>query len=102
MVARCITENLRPHDLFARYGGEEFALLLPDTDTKNAQIVAERLRKKIADTKIQRDGLSFQVTVSIGIAPTQHEEKLEILIGEADQALYRAKERGRNRVEVFS
>lgn len=100
-VARTITENLRPHDLFVRYGGEEFALLLPDTDVKNAQIVAERLRKAIADFKIQRDDFTFQVTVSIGITPTQHEDELETLISEADQALYRAKELGRNRVEVF-
>lgn len=100
-VARIITENLRPHDLFVRYGGEEFALLLPDTDVRNAQIVAERLRKAIANTKIQRDDLVLQVTVSIGITPTQHEDELETLISEADQALYRAKELGRNRVEIF-
>ena len=100
-VAKCMTENLRPHDLLVRYGGEEFAVLLPDTDIKNAQIVAERLRKAIADSRIRSDDLSFQVTVSIGITPTQHEEKLEILIDEADKALYRAKELGRNRVVIF-
>ena len=76
-------------------------MLLPDTDIKNAQIVAERLRKAIADSRIRSDDLSFQVTVSIGITPTQHEEKLEILIDEADKALYRAKELGRNRVVIF-
>lgn len=109
-IARCMTENLRPNDLFVRYGGEEFALLLPDTDIKDALTVAERLRKTIADSRIQRDDLSFQVTVSIGISPAHcenimsghpHEEKLEILIDQADKALYRAKEQGRNRVVIF-
>jgi len=101
-VARCMTEHLRAYDMLVRYGGEEFVVLLPDTDIKNAQIVAERLRKAIADARIQHGDLSFQVTVSIGISPTQHEEKLETLIGEADQALYRAKELGRNRVVILS
>ncbi|MFZ5523494.1 MAG: diguanylate cyclase [Pseudomonadota bacterium] len=101
-IAKCMTENLRPNDLFVRYGGEEFALLLPDTDIKNARIIAERLRKAISDSRIQRDDLSFQVTVSIGIAPARHDEKLEILIDEADKALYRAKELGRNRVVIYN
>ena len=109
-VARCMMEHLRPHDLLARYGGEEFAVLLPDTNLQQAKNVAERLRTAIADVTIHRDELSFQVTISIGITPTQyenlmsghpHEEKLENLIGEADQALYRAKELGRNRVVIF-
>ena len=100
-VAQCMTRNFRPHDLLARYGGEEFAVLLPDTKLEDAMIIAERLRIGVADEKIYCDGLSFQVTISIGIARTQHEEKLETLIGEADHALYRAKELGRNRIEIF-
>lgn len=99
-VARCMAENLRPHDLLARYGGEEFAVFLPDTDLEEARTIATRLHAIIADTEIRCGGISFQVTVSIGIAPTKHEETLENLIGEADHALYRAKELGRNRVEI--
>ncbi|MEO8332613.1 MAG: GGDEF domain-containing protein [Gallionella sp.] len=100
-VAKIISQNLRPQDMLARYGGEEFALLLPDTDLQQAKKIAERVRAAIADATISRDELSFQVTISIGITATQHEEKFEGLIDEADQALYRAKELGRNRVEVF-
>lgn len=100
-VARCMAENLRPHDLLVRYGGEEFAVFLPDADLDEARIIATRLRVVIADTEICCEGISFKVTISIGITPTKHEETLENLIGEADQALYRAKELGRNRVEIF-
>lgn len=101
-VAKCMTENLRPHDLLARYGGEEFAVLLTEADMDAAKIVAERLRSKMAGAEIRSDDISFHITLSIGITPTQDEETLEKLIDEADQALYRAKQQGRNRVEVFA
>lgn len=101
-VAESMAKNLRPFDLLVRYGGEEFALLLPDTDAEKAGIVAERLRALVAGSKIQHDTVSFQVTISIGIALARDERTLETLLGEADRALYRAKELGRNRVEVFS
>ena len=97
-----MAENFRPHDLLVRYGGEEFAALFSDTDLEEAKAIAERLRTRVAGTVIQYEDISFQVTISIGIAPTQHEEKLDDLIGKADQALYRAKELGRNRVVIFS
>lgn len=100
-VAQCMVKNFRPHDLLARYGGEEFAVLLPDTRPEEAIMVADRLRAKVAEEKINCEDISFQVTISVGVARTLHEDKLEALIGEADQALYRAKERGRNRVEIF-
>jgi two-component system cell cycle response regulator len=101
VVARCMAENLRPHDLLVRYGGEEFAVLLPDADLEEARAIAERLRAMIADTEIRSGDISLRVTLSIGLAPAMHEGTLENLIREADHALYRAKELGRNRVEVF-
>ncbi len=100
-VATCIAENLRPHDLLARYGGEEFAVLLTEADLDDAQMVAERLRSKVAAEVIQTNDISFSVTLSIGITPTQSDAGLDSFIHEADQALYRAKQQGRNRVEVF-
>jgi len=100
-VAQCMSDNLRPHDLLARYGGEEFAVLLTEADLESAKMVAERLRSRIAAAEIRSNDISFHVTLSIGITPTQHEDRLENLINEADQALYRAKQMGRNRVEVF-
>lgn len=100
-VAKCMSENLRPHDLLARYGGEEFAVLLTEADLESAKMVAERLRTKISAVEIQANDTKFHVTLSIGITPTQNDDKLENLIHEADQALYRAKQNGRDRVEVF-
>jgi len=100
-VAQCMSDNLRPHDLLARYGGEEFAVLLTEADLESAKMIAERLRSRIAAAEIRSNDISFHVTLSIGITPTQHEDQLENLIHEADQALYRAKQMGRNRVEVF-
>ena len=88
--------------MLVRYGGEEFAVLLPDADLEEAKAIAERLRAMIAETQICCEDISLQVTISIGITPAWKEETLENLIREADHALYRAKELGRNRVEVFA
>lgn len=101
VVTKCMAENLRSHDLLARYGGEEFAVLLTEADLEAAKTIAERLCRKIASAVIRCDDITLQVTISIGITPNQHEEDIENLLHEADQALYRAKELGRNRVEVF-
>lgn len=101
-IAKVISEQFRPHDLLARYGGEEFVIMLPDTYLLQAKNVAERVRKAVAATTIDAGGIPFKVTISIGIATSQQEHRLEYLIKNADQALYRAKELGRNRVEVFA
>ncbi|PTM44188.1 diguanylate cyclase [Phreatobacter oligotrophus] len=93
----------RPGDLAARYGGEEFALLLADTSRDGALVVAERIRAAVADLQIPHAGNSSTavVTVSIGIATANSIAgwpTLKSLIGQADEALYRAKTGGRNRV----
>lgn len=100
-VARLMLTSLRDSDILGRYGGEEFSILLPDTGVKAATNAAERLLTRIADTPIETEAGSLQVQVSIGVAglgkatPTLHD-----LINRADQAMYQAKEAGRNRVEV--
>jgi diguanylate cyclase (GGDEF)-like protein len=101
-VAKCMAKNLRPFDLLVRYGGEEFALLLPGTGHVGADTLAERLRSTIASCKIRSRNVQLQVTISIGIAFAHGEKTLEVLLEEADHALYRAKELGRNRVEIAS
>lgn len=92
---------LRLPDIFARFGGEEFVILLPDTGLAEARQVAERIRKEI-DKKAGKDLPAY--TVSLGVAVAQGAARpaadLQALLAEADAALYRAKERGRNRVET--
>jgi diguanylate cyclase (GGDEF)-like protein len=100
------TELKRPADIAARYGGEEFCLVLPDTDAAGAKEVAESVRQRVAALGIpQAPGLAvITVTVSLGVATcvADGNDHANDLIARADQALYRAKEMGRNRVEVAS
>jgi diguanylate cyclase (GGDEF)-like protein len=96
-------EALRGSDLFGRLGGEEFAALLYDTNNETALAMAERIREGFAAATNEVDGNPVGATVSIGIAHCQG-AVLEVpeLLAQADRALYFAKERGRNRVEVAS
>jgi two-component system cell cycle response regulator len=94
-------DALREHDIIGRLGGEEFAILLPETALDTARTVAERLRKNIETTTV--DGESVHFTVSFGVAQVKgSDETAEEVIRRADEALYRAKRSGRNRVEVSS
>ena len=96
-VAQTLAGCLRPQDLAARYGGEEFAVLLPGLDPAAAMGVAERLRQAV-----QADGEAsgLPITVSIGLAGRSGAQPLDALLRHADEALYRAKESGRNRTAV--
>jgi len=102
-VAKTLKSSIRQVDSSARYGGEEFVLVLVGADLKGARDFSERLRKKISRLVFRGDGTEFSVTLSMGIAvyPDDAENKPD-LIEAADQALYRAKESGRNRVVCFS
>jgi len=86
-------------ETFGRYGGEEFLLVLPETDLQGAELCAERIRRKIAQGKFGAGNLAIHITVSLGITAYQTGEDTRSTLARADQALYRAKERGRDRVE---
>lgn len=89
----------RVTDLAARFGGEEMVLLLPETDAAGAMEVAERLRRSLASTATNLDGVDLRVTASIGVAGWQGPgESLDMLLHRADTALYAAKAAGRDRV----
>ena len=101
VIADRCGEELRNVDLFARYGGEEFAALLPETELDAAQAIAERLRCCIGNEPIETDRGTHVVTISLGIAQITEEIKdLTDLLDTADQALYSAKQSGRNCVMV--
>ena len=102
-VAKVLTNNLRNYDRVGRWGGEEFVLILPDTQLKDAATVAERVRVQMAQMKISlEDGGTFSVHISLGVACTASQfSSLTKLIDASDQALYQAKQTGRNRVCIF-
>jgi two-component system, cell cycle response regulator len=99
--ARRLQENVRPKDLACRYGGEEFVVIMPDTDVELAAAAAERLRRVIGETPFAVGrGDMLRVTMSGGVAATRAAgESVDYLLRRADDALYRAKGAGRDRIE---
>ena len=104
VIAKECKIRLRPSDIIGRYGGEEFLILLPSTSIDSATIVAENLRNIIEKSVIEFNQNLIKVTVSIGVSCSSgfKESELKDLIHNADVALYRAKNNGRNCVEVFN
>jgi diguanylate cyclase (GGDEF)-like protein len=105
-VGQVLRDSCRIYDIAGRYGGEEFCVVLPETKVGNTTVVAERIRERLAANRFEIGGDSVAVTASIGIAgidAIESEAALSpaILIDRADQALYSAKHRGRNRVEMW-
>lgn len=94
--------SIRGIDLACRYGGEEFVVVMPDTDLSMASTVAERLRRQMADKSfaVSNKGLELDLTCSIGVTVSQEQEEADSLLKRADEALYKAKRDGRNRVVV--
>lgn len=99
-VTKTCLETLRGSDLFARLGGEEFAVLMPETDSFTARDVSERLRGFVSESSVfSDDRKTVRFTASIGVASLAgHDDTLQGLMKRADEALFRAKQRGRNRV----
>lgn len=95
-----ISAFIREGDLLARFGGEEFVLLLPQTQIEDAQKFAERLRSMIEQSDIVVGEEIIKYTASFGVSPLIHQGDLEFCLNAADEALYRAKHEGRNRVKV--
>lgn len=100
-IAKCLQQTVRGSDMIFRYGGEEFVILLSNTSPGGAELLAHRLLYKIATMDCSDIAADLRITTSIGVATLNHpEETPEQMLKRADDALYRAKRRGRNRVEV--
>lgn len=107
-TSKIIRSQLREYDIASRYGGEEFAIILPYTTKDEAVMVAERLRKAVADKIInieqvnkKNDTKTISITISQGIYSFNPEDSAQDLLMNADKALYDAKESGRNKVVVY-
>ncbi len=102
LVATC-GRILRKSDIVSRFGGEEFLVLLPEVALPNAQVVADRLRIAISESSVKGDnGEDVRFTVSIGLVPSSYSTDLQELIKASDEALYVAKNSGRNRVVALT
>lgn len=99
-LAQVCRKVLRQVDLFGRVGGEEFMALLPETDQEAAALVAERLREALAGHQVSDSQPQVRVTISLGVARLSPEMRLNDLMKAADDAMYRAKQKGRHRVET--
>ena len=105
-IGKLLRDSCRVYDVPGRYGGEEFCILLPETRVGNTTIVAERIRQRLEATEMPCGDTNIVMTASIGIAGMEAPDATEILspaalIDRADRALYSAKRRGRNRIEMW-
>ena len=104
ILAEISRKEMRYSDVLARFGGEEFIVLLPNTSLEDASVIAERLCKKIEQHQICIENKFFiNFSVSIGVAQLEPQQKdLNLLIKQADIALYEAKKNGRNQVAIYT
>jgi len=101
-VAATISKTIRSEDILARFGGDEFCCLLPETSSGAALVLAERFRKKIARRIFRSQNDKIKTTISLGVAAlSEGDTKSAALLKKADDALYEAKNNGRNQVALF-
>ena len=96
-IVNLTKDNIRGVDYLARWGGEEFMIILPETGLERAEALAQRIKEEIENYKFNKIG---KVTVSFGVAQFKKDDSEDTLIKRADDALYKAKNKGRNRVEI--
>lgn len=97
LIAKQLSEHSRATDFISRFGGEEFTMLLPNTDSQSALMLANQLRQTIEKTGFNASGVSVAITISCGVTEFTPNDTDETAFERADQALYQAKQQGRNR-----
>jgi len=100
-IGKILREHVRRNDIACRYGGEEFAVILPNASRDNIYAAYERFREMVSKQPFEYETKKFHITVSIGIAFSNDAELINDLLVHADQALYQAKERGRNKIVTY-
>ncbi|WP_082081665.1 GGDEF domain-containing protein [Methylocucumis oryzae] len=104
-IVETVKKRIRKTDLFCRYGGEEFTIIMPHTSEQQAFVVAETIRSLIAKNPVEYENQLISVTISIGVTALNHHYQAnnlrDLLISQADSALYQAKQAGRNQVIMF-
>ncbi len=100
-LAELFRNNLRPYDVIGRYGGEEFCVLLPKTPVEHGLAVLQRLKQKVQDHLFVWGPNELHCTISIGLACNNTDDTHDLALHRADEALYQAKNKGRNRVETL-
>lgn len=102
-VGRRLCKHLRVYDGVGRYGGEEFLMVLPNCDLNDALVRADELRESIVHAPVLCSGVERSITMSMGVAVSGiRANEVEVLLKQADAALYKAKDKGRNRIEPFA
>jgi diguanylate cyclase (GGDEF)-like protein len=101
-LANLLRQRLRRVDSLGRYGGEEFAAVLPECTAAQAKRIIDEIRERFSELSFVANGVTFNVTLSSGIAQTDHKNLGDQLLERADQALYCAKHGGRNQVRIYS
>ena len=99
-LAKILQETAREQDIVARTGGEEFSILLPEAKKEEAKVMAERIRETVSKSEMGSQEIEIQITISIGVAEILPGEDVDAIYNRADLALYRAKAKGRNCVEL--
>ena len=99
-AANCIKNTVRGSDIVFRYGGEEFVILLSDTNINGAKVMAERIRKNVENHTMAYGMEIIKLTASLGVSTLRVNDDCESIIKRADNAMYRAKEKGRNQIHV--
>lgn len=99
-IADLLRSLLRSSDILCRWGGDEFVALLPTASLSEAKKIAEKIRRQIAQKRFA--GIDIRLSASIGLSPIREGDELQSVIERADKALYAAKEKGRNRIEIAS